>query len=111
MIHWFYLAMMTHPEVQRKAQAEIDRVIGSDRFPTLADQPDLPYVDALVKEVLRWNPVTPLGKSAVFPNHKPWFRERLSTGGPPGVPHVVTTDDVYEGRFIPKGSTVIANIW
>ena len=62
MIHWFYLAMMTHPEVQRKAQAEIDRVIGNDRFPTLADQPDLPYIDALAKEVLRWNPVTPLGK-------------------------------------------------
>ena len=62
MIHWFYLAMMTHPEVQRKAQAEIDRVIGNDRFPTLADQPDLPYIDALTKEVLRWNPVTPLGK-------------------------------------------------
>ena len=61
-IHTFYLAMMMHPEVRRKAQEEIDRVIGSDRFPTLADEPSLPYVSALVKEVFRWNPVAPLGK-------------------------------------------------
>ena len=54
--------MMMHPEVQRKAQAEIDRVIGGDRFPTFDDQASLPYVEAVVKEVLRWNPVTPLGK-------------------------------------------------
>jgi len=40
--------MMMHPEVQRKAQAEIDRVIESDRLPTLADQPNLPYLDALM---------------------------------------------------------------
>jgi len=57
---------MTHPETQRKAQAEIDRVIGNDRFPTLANMPNLPYTEALVKEVFRWNPVTPLGKSAVL---------------------------------------------
>ena len=58
--------MVLHPEVQRKAQAEVDRVIGGDRLPTLADQPNLPYVDALVQEVLRWNPAGPLGKFAVF---------------------------------------------
>ena len=58
--------MMMHPEAQRKAQAEIDKVVGSDRLPTLADQPSLPYVDALVKEVFRWNPVAPLGESTVF---------------------------------------------
>ena len=55
--------MMMYPEARRKAQAEIDRVIGGDRLPTMADQPSLPYVDALVKEVLRWNPVVPLGES------------------------------------------------
>jgi len=87
-IHSFYLAMITHPEAQRKAQEEIDMVIGNDRFPTFADQPNLPYVGALVKEVLRWNPVTPLG-----------------------LPHISSEDDVYEGYFIPKGSTVFANIW
>ena len=54
--------MTLHPEAQQKAQAEIDRVIGNDRLPTLDDQSSLPYLDALMKEVLRWNPVAPLGK-------------------------------------------------
>jgi cytochrome P450 len=58
--------MVMHPEFQRKAQAEIDSVIGSNRFPTLADKPSLPYLEALVKEVIRWNPVTPLGKLAAL---------------------------------------------
>ena len=61
--------MMLYPEVQRKAQTEVDRVIGSDRLPTLADRSSLPYVGALVQEVLRWNPVAPLGKFAVFRSH------------------------------------------
>ena len=54
--------MMLYPEVQRKAQAEIDRVIGNDRLPTLADRANLPYVDAVAKEVLRWRPAAPFGK-------------------------------------------------
>ena len=105
---------MIHPEVQRKAQAEIDRVVGNDRFPTLADQPHLPYIEALVKELFRWNPVTPLGKSAFFKImgcDPPSFRERLTAGDPLGIPHVATADDYYEGHFIPKGSTVFSNIW
>ena len=65
-IHSFYLVMTMHPEIQRKAQAEIDRVVGNDRLPTLADQPNLPCVDALVKEVLRWGPVAPLGKPNIL---------------------------------------------
>ena len=62
----FFLAMTCFPEVQRKAQAEIDAVIGSERLPTVADKDQLPYVHALVLEVLRWLPVAPLGK-ATFP--------------------------------------------
>ena len=58
--------MVMHPEVQRKAQAEIDRVVGNDRFPTIADQANLPYVDAIAKEVLRWGPIVPVGKSDVL---------------------------------------------
>ena len=68
-IHSFFLAMMMHPEIQRKAQAEIDRVVGSDRFPTFDDQAHLPYVDAVMKEVLRWRPIGPLGKSATPQSH------------------------------------------
>ena len=65
--------MMIHPEFQRKAQEEIDRVIGNDRFPTLADQADLPYVDAIVKEVFRWKPVGPLGKYTVLRGYETHF--------------------------------------
>ena len=62
--------MVMHPEIQRKAQAEIDRVIGNDRFPTLADQANLPYIDAIAKEVLRWGPVVPLGNPNVLQCHE-----------------------------------------
>ena len=84
----FFLAMTLFPEVQRKAQEEIDRVIGTDRLPTFEDREDLPYVDAVVKEVLRWHPVAPMG-----------------------VPHVSTEDDIYEGHFIPAGAIIMPNIW
>ncbi|KAG5221036.1 cytochrome P450 [Salix suchowensis] len=74
----FMLAMVLHPEVQRKAQEELDAVIG-DRLPTFEDREQLPYVRALMKEVTRWQSVTPMGFA-----------------------HRVTEDDVYDGYFIPK---------
>lgn len=55
------LAMVRYPEVARRAQAEIDEIIGRDRLPTLEDKGSLPYIDCIVKETLRWNPPTPLG--------------------------------------------------
>jgi cytochrome P450 len=57
----FFLAMLVYPDVQRKAQAEIDRVLGKDRLPEMEDAPQLPYVQGVVNECLRWLPVTPLG--------------------------------------------------
>jgi len=82
------LAMVLYPEVQRKAQSELDSVIGMDRLPTFEDRESLPYVNALCKELLRCYPVFPLG-----------------------VPHWVTEDDVYGDYFIPGGSIVIGNAW
>ncbi|KAF7357531.1 Cytochrome p450 [Mycena sanguinolenta] len=84
----FCLAMALYPEIQKKAQTEINTVIGTDRLPEFEDRPLLPYVEALYREVMRWRPVTPLG-----------------------VPHASTEDDIYNGYFIPKGTTVISNIW
>ncbi|KAJ7720782.1 cytochrome P450 [Mycena metata] len=84
----FILAMLHAPHVRKIAQEELDRVVGTDRLPTYADQDSLPYVTAIVKESLRWELVIPLG-----------------------VPHRAMQDDVYEGYFIPKGTTVIANQW
>jgi cytochrome P450 len=87
-VHSFFLAMILYPEIQALAQAELDRVVGTDRLPTLADRASLPYVDALAKEVLRRYPAIPQG-----------------------LPHVTREDDVYGGYWIPKGTSVIANIW
>lgn len=62
----FALLMVLYPEVQRRAQAEIDEVVGRDRLPSLDDELSLPYVSAVIKEVLRYAPVVPLGKSFAF---------------------------------------------
>lgn len=59
----FVLAMLLYPDVLRKAQDEIDAVVGRDRLPAFGDKNKLPYIRALVKEVLRWRPVGPLGTS------------------------------------------------
>jgi cytochrome P450 len=57
----FFLMMTLHPDVQRRAQAEIDRVVGKDRLTTIGDQTALPYTTAVIKEVLRFAPVVPTG--------------------------------------------------
>jgi cytochrome P450 len=88
MMAWWTLAMIAYPETQVRAQAELDAVVGRDRLPTFADYPHLPYVRAMVKEILRWKTVAPLG-----------------------LPHRLTEDDWYEGMFIPKGTICIPNIW
>ncbi|KAG8995536.1 hypothetical protein FRB90_000146 [Tulasnella sp. 427] len=87
-IETFILAMSLFPNVQKKAHAEIDKVVGSGRPPKLEDLPNLPYMHAIVLETLRWSPTTTFG-----------------------IPHVSTKDEVYNGYFIPKGTTVIANAW
>ncbi|KAF9078735.1 cytochrome P450 1 [Rhodocollybia butyracea] len=84
----FLLAMTQHPDVQSKARAEIDRVIGRDRLPTFEDRSSLPYVESIYREVMRMHPPVPLG---LF--------------------HLSTEDDFYRGYHIPKGCTVVANIW
>jgi cytochrome P450 len=55
--------MVLNPGVQAKAQAEIDRVIGNDRLPGFDDRAAMPYLEAVMRESLRWNTVAPLGPS------------------------------------------------
>ncbi|KAH9022270.1 cytochrome P450 [Lactarius pseudohatsudake] len=86
-LHWWLLALLAHPEVQVRAHAELDEVVGYARPPTFADLPSLPYIRAMVKEALRWSPATTLG-----------------------VPHASSADDWYEGMFIPKGTIVLPNM-
>ncbi|CAG8368430.1 unnamed protein product [Penicillium salamii] len=84
----FFLAMALFPEVQRKAQQELDTVLGERQLPQFHDRDNLPYINALVKEVLRWHPVVPMSLA-----------------------HTSIEDDTCEGYFIPKGSSILANIW
>ncbi|KAF5968610.1 oxidoreductase [Fusarium bulbicola] len=83
----FVQAMVIFPDVARTAQAEIDHVCG-DQLPTLDDMPDLPYIHACMKESLRWMPGFMLG-----------------------IPHATAQQDSYLGYHIPKGATVIINVW
>lgn len=50
----FMLAMTLYPEVQNRAQEELDRVIGKDNLPTFEDRDNLPYVNAICTEALRY---------------------------------------------------------
>ena len=54
--------MALYPEVLKKAQAELDAVVGPDRLPEFEDRASMPYINAVIKELLRWNLVTPLGE-------------------------------------------------
>lgn len=85
---FFILAMIKYPEVQVKAQAELDAVLGRNQLPSYDDEDSLPYITAITKEVFRWQPALPLA-----------------------VPHFNKEDDIYKGYNIPSGSIVLANTW
>ncbi|KAK0480065.1 cytochrome P450 [Armillaria novae-zelandiae] len=82
------LAFLLYPEVQAKARAELDAVVGTTRLPNFDDRPQLPYIEAILSEALRWNPVVPMG-----------------------VAHCSVNADIYRGYYIPAGATVIGNAW
>lgn len=87
-IYTFFLAMTVNPEVQRKGQEEIDRVVGNDRLPGFQDRDSLPYINAICCELLRWLPAVPLG-----------------------TPRLLLEDEEYEGYCLPKGSLLLINAW
>ncbi|KAG6330958.1 hypothetical protein ID866_8131 [Astraeus odoratus] len=76
----FVLCMLLFPEIQDKIHAELDTVMGRGVLPTFEDKLRLPYLQAVLYEVMRWRPATPIG-----------------------VPHATTSNDVFEGYYIPKG--------
>ncbi|KAG9029268.1 hypothetical protein FRB95_005542 [Tulasnella sp. JGI-2019a] len=81
----FILAMLLYPDIQSRAQSEIDRVIGN-RLPSLSNKDSTPYLNAVLTELVRWRPPVPIG-----------------------VPHRLKQDDVYNGYFIPAGTRIIVN--
>jgi hypothetical protein len=92
----FILVMVLNPEVQAKAQAEIDRIVGKDRLPDFNDRSSLPYVDTILRETLRWHPVVLFGPFYYHSFYLPLIMYL-------DVPCTTTTSDIYKGFFIPKG--------
>lgn len=83
------LMLVTNPEAQAAAHAELDFVIGKSRLPNFSDEANLPYIKALCNETLRIRPVAVLG----------------------GTPHANSVADTYNGYFIPNGTTILSNSW
>ncbi|EIW59412.1 CyP450 monooxygenase [Trametes versicolor FP-101664 SS1] len=84
----FFLAMSLHPKVQERARAELAAAVGADRLPDLSDRDALPFIDAIIKECIRWQNAAPIG-----------------------LPHAVVEDDEYDGYFIPAGTVTFPNAW
>lgn len=83
-----FLGLLKNQVAISRVQAELDTVIGSTRLPTFEDRPQLPYLEAVVMEGFRWIPTLPLA-----------------------LPRMTSSDDIYRGYFIPKGTIVTYNIW
>jgi len=71
--------MAVNPDIQEKAQREIDRVVGRNRLPGFPDRPSMPYLEAIYREVLRCRPPVQLAA------------------------HCLTESDHYKEYFLPKG--------
>ncbi|KDQ22780.1 hypothetical protein PLEOSDRAFT_1109878 [Pleurotus ostreatus PC15] len=102
----FVLALINFPECQRRAQQEIDEVVGTDRLPTFEDFPNLPYVNAFIKEVHRFRPVVPLGL--------PHSAAQDVKVGNSGLVHrhLLTYSYIrYKSYIIPASSTSLTNLW
>ncbi len=87
-ILWVVIYLLRHPQVMRKARNEIDEVVGRDRLPTMDDQTDMPFTQAIINECMR-----------------------LCAPVPMGVMHTAAEDTTFMGYSIPKGTMFIANIW
>ena len=98
--------MALHPNAQRKSQVEIDKVVGAGNLPGFADRERLPYLECILKEVLRWSPPAPLSK------HVSYFLFDFFTLIPSSaVGHSSLNNDLYNGFYIPGKSVVMANTW
>jgi cytochrome P450 len=92
-MHNFVLAMVLHPAIQKRIQAEIDSAVGPGRLPTMADSSQLPYLNAVLRELIRWQPISPIGASASSAFTTSYLLCIVKTA----LPHRLMTDDVYNG--------------
>ena len=84
---WVIAYMVNYPDVQRKAQRELDDIVGRDRFPSLDDRPNMPFFQATIMEV-----------------------QRLANIGDCTIPHYTLKDTFLCGHRVPKGTVVLVDL-
>ncbi|KAL4734143.1 Fumitremorgin C synthase [Aspergillus similis] len=82
------LAGILHPEAVSRMQEELDTVVGRNRFPDFNDTGQLPWTQAFIKEAMRWRSLTPMGS-----------------------PRATSDEDECRGYRIPRGATILVNVW
>ena len=87
------MAMALHPEKQRLGQAEIDRIVGPEALPNISHRSQLPYVEAIIKETMRWHPALPLSAYELCFNQCSIHAHVL----PQGIARCTTSDNTYKG--------------
>lgn len=85
-LEWLFYILSDHPDKQKKMQDELDKVVGPDRLPEWEDRDDLPYVNAVICELMRWKHFAPFG-----------------------LPHMTLEDTEVGGYAIPAGAQVLVN--
>ena len=84
----FTMAMVLNPAEMLKGQEAVDAIVGEDRLPNFEDLAQMPYINQIVKEVMRWRPVINMG-----------------------IPHSNTAEDEVNGYYVPKDSVIFGNMW
>lgn len=87
-LHWILLLLAKHPEIQTKLQQLVDKVVGRNKLPSVADRSHLAYLDAFIYETMRFTSFVPVT-----------------------IPHSTTSDVTIEGLHIPKDTVVFINQW
>ncbi|XP_027030911.1 cytochrome P450 1B1 [Tachysurus fulvidraco] len=87
-LQWIVLLLVRYPDIQKKLQEEVDKVVGRNRLPSIQDQPHIPYVMAFIYEMMRFTSFIPMT-----------------------IPHSTTKDTSINGYPIPKGTVVFINQW
>ena len=98
--------MALYPDLAQRAQAEIDSIVGRARIPNFTDRESLPYVDALLQEVMRISPPSSLGEHLLIAALAGLLFYSTS-----GIPHTTSEDMEFQGYQIPKNTTIHPNIW
>ena len=99
--------MVLFPDLQVRAQEELDSITGGQRLPTMDDSKSMPYLNALILDVLRWNCVAPTGLH-IYAQGISVRQLRINIIA---FPHLSISDDEYLGYHVPVGTLVYGNVW